>query len=327
MDQSCTTETGRPVCAQTAVSTSMHTSALASAETSGASGRHYELVARAIRYLRNNFRAGTQPTLTELAEAVHLSEFHLQRVFTAWAGISPKRFLQYLSKEHALQALRSAEDMLSATHAGGLSSPGRLHDLMVSCEAMTPGEIKRGGAGVTVGWGQAETPFGTALLGWTPRGLCHLAFLDSGDDNAARARQAELESLWPAATLQRDDETALHWMQRVFSTSASMQAPAPVPNQPLHLLLRGTNFQLKVWEALLRLPPGQPLSYTQLARLAGVPKAGRAVGSALAANTIGWLIPCHRVIRESGDINHYRWGPERKAAMLVWEAARHGQTG
>ncbi|MDP3702517.1 MAG: methylated-DNA--[protein]-cysteine S-methyltransferase [Hylemonella sp.] len=270
--------------------------------------RQYEVVARAIRYLRAQARQ--QPSLAELAQAVHLSETHLQRVFAAWAGISPKRFLQYLTKEYAREALRGAQDVLSVTQASGLSSASRLHDLMVSCEAMTPGEIKSGGAGVTLGWGQADTPFGTALAGWTPRGLCYLAFLD-GD--AARRRQ-ELCAAWPAAQLDSDDRQAQRLLDQVFPDT-------PQPGR-LHLLLRGTNFQLKVWEALLRLPPGQRASYTQVAAMAGAPKAQRAVGSALAANSIAYLIPCHRVIRESGDSGQYRWGSERKAAMLAWEAGQ-----
>ncbi len=272
--------------------------------------RQYELVAQAIRYLRAH--AQQQPTLAEVAQAVHLSEHHLQRVFAAWAGISPKRFLQYLSKEHALAALRDAQDVLGAAQASGLSGPGRLHDLMVSCEAMTPGEVKSGGAGLTLGWGQADTPFGLALAGWTPRGLCYLAFLD-GDDEALRCE--ELRAAWPAAQLQRDDREAVRLMAQVFPGT-------PQPGR-LHLLLRGTNFQLKVWEALLRLPPGRRVSYTQLAGLAGAPRAQRAVGSALAANQIAYLIPCHRVIRESGDSGQYRWGGERKAAMLAWEAGQY----
>ncbi len=268
--------------------------------------RQYAVVAQAIRYLREN--ASQQPTLAELADAVHLSEHHLQRVFAAWAGISPKRFLQYLTKAYALQALREARDVLSVAQASGLSGSSRLHDLMVSCEAMTPGEIKSGGAGLTLGWGQADTPFGTALAGWTPRGLCYLAFLD-GD---AALRHQELCAAWPAAQLACDDREAQRLMDQVFPGT-------PQPGR-LHLLLRGTNFQIKVWEALLRLPPGRRVSYTQLAGLAGVPRAQRAVGSALAANPIAYLIPCHRVIRESGDSGQYRWGGERKAAMLAWEA-------
>lgn len=295
----------------------------------GEPARHYALVAKAIRYLRDNFQGDLkhQPSLAELAAAVHVSEYHLQRVFTAWAGISPKRFLQYLSKEHALQALRSAQaepgvgqSVDGVAYASGLSGSGRLHDLMVSCEAMTPGEIKTGGAGVAVGWGRVETPFGPALAGWTPRGLCYLAFLDEADPQGRDedARHTELSAFWPAADLRRDDAAARAWMERVFVPAGGKGTA----QGPLHLLLRGTNFQIKVWEALLRLPPGHRVSYTQLAALADAPKAQRAVGSALAANTIGYLIPCHRVIRESGDSGQYRWGGERKAAMLAWEAAR-----
>lgn len=274
------------------------------------SARHYAVVAQAIRHLQQQAAARRQPTLAELAAAVQLSEHHLQRVFSRWAGISPKRFMQYLNKERALQALRQAPDVLAASLQAGLSGPGRLHDLLVSCEAMSPGEIRSGGAGLSVGWGQGPTPLGQALLAWTARGLCHLAFLD----DAGEAAQQELRALWPAAHLQRDDAQAAQWLRRVF--------PAAPQAGRLHLLLRGTNFQLKVWEALLRVPPGQCVSYGQLAALAGAPRASRTVGSALAANAVAFLIPCHRVIRESGEIGQYRWGAPRKAALLAWEAAR-----
>jgi len=272
--------------------------------------RQYAVVARAIDYLRAN--ALHQPTLAEVAAAVHMSEFHLQRVFAAWAGISPKRFLQYLTKEYARQALRTTVDLLSVTEASGLSSASRLHDLMVTCEAMTPGEIKRGGAGVVLGFGCGATPFGEALVGWTARGLCYLAFLD--DDEAIRL--AELASQWPAAKRERDDAQARQWLDQVFAATPQRGS--------LHLVLRGTNFQIKVWEALLKVEPSRMVSYTQLAQLVGTPRAQRAVGSALAANTIGYLIPCHRVIRESGDFGRYRWGSERKTAMLAWEAGQAG---
>jgi AraC family transcriptional regulator of adaptative response/methylated-DNA-[protein]-cysteine methyltransferase len=271
-------------------------------------GRHYAVVARAIEFLRAHARR--QPSLAELADAVHLSEFHLQRVFAAWAGISPKRFLQYLTKEYARQALRDSRDVLSVAAAAGLSGGGRLHDLMVSCEAMTPGEIQAGGRGVALGCGRAPTPFGPALIGWTPRGICHLAFC--GDDPAAD--DARLACLWPAADLTRDDSAAARLAARIF--------PADAEPGRLHLLLRGTNFQVKVWEALVSVEPSRVISYGQLAAMAGAPRAQRAVGGALAANTIGYLIPCHRVIRESGDIGSYRWGSERKAALLAWEAGR-----
>lgn len=273
-----------------------------------AQSRHFAVVARAIAYLRAT--APQQPTLEQVAAAVHLSPFHLQRLFSEWAGVSPKRFLQYLTKEHAKRELARANDVLTVAAEVGLSGGGRLHDLMVSCEALTPGEIRAGGAGLAICHGFAPSPFGPALVAWTGRGICHLAFC-SGDEPA---RLAELAGLWPRATLQRDDAQAAELMKRIF--------PGSAPASPLHLLLRGTNFQIKVWEALLRCPPGRLLSYGELARRAGAPAAPRAVGSALAANTIGFLIPCHRVIRDSGEVNHYRWGSERKLAMLGWEAAQ-----
>ena len=270
--------------------------------------RHYAIVARAIGFIRENSRR--QPSLAEIATAVHLSEFHLQRIFAAWTGISPKRFLQFLTKEYAKQALRDCDDVLSVSAAAGLSGGGRLHDLMVSCEAMTPGEIKAGGRGVEVGWGHAATPFGEALIGWTPRGICHLAFCD--DDQVSAA--ARLAAQWPAATLIADDAEAACLAARIF--------PGRQRSGRLHLILRGTNYQIKVWEALIGIEPSQRISYGKLAAMAGAPQAQRAAGSALAANTIAYLIPCHRVIRESGDSGNYRWGPERKAAMLAWEAAQ-----
>lgn len=271
--------------------------------------QQYAIVAQAIEFIRTN--ALRQPSLAKIAAAVNLSEYHLQRVFTAWAGISPKRFLQYLTKKHAKQALQQSADVLGVSLATGLSSPGRLHDLMVSCEAMTPGEIKAFGKGITIGYGVAATPFGDALIGWTPRGICFLAFCDSDQE----VQQRELSSQWPAATLVRDDAEASSISSRIFPA-------VPTPGK-LHLVLRGTNFQLKVWEALLNIKPSQLISYSQLAAIAGIPKAQRAVGTALAANSIGYLIPCHRVIRQSGDVGVYHWGSSRKMAIQAWEAGRN----
>jgi AraC family transcriptional regulator, regulatory protein of adaptative response / methylated-DNA-[protein]-cysteine methyltransferase len=268
--------------------------------------RQYEAVARAIAFIRAN--AARQPELAEIAAAANLSEYHLQRLFSAWAGLSPKRFLQYLTKEHARHALRTSAGVLDAALDAGLSGPGRLHDLMVSCEALTPGEIRAGGAGVELRHGCAATPLGEALLGWTARGLCHLAFCD--DD--AGAKLAVLRSDWPAASFVRDDAGAAELARRVFPAT-------PMPGR-LHLLLKGTNFQIKVWEALLKIPPASLVSYGRLAGHLGMPHAARAVGSAVAANHIAWLIPCHRVIREDGDRSNYRWGLERKLALHAWEA-------
>ncbi len=270
--------------------------------------RHYAIVARAIAFIRAHARS--QPGLDEVAAAVHLSPTHLQRVFAEWAGISPKRFLQYLTKEHALTALRASSGTLDAALDAGLSGPGRLHDLMVSCEALSPGEIRAQGAGVELRHGFAPTPLGEALFGWTPRGVCHLAFCD--DDHAAKLDV--LRKGWPAADFVRDDEAAHALAARIFPAR-------PTPGK-LHLLLRGTNFQIKVWEALLKIPPAALVSYGRLAGHLGQPRAARAVGSAVAANTVAWLIPCHRVIREDGESSNYRWGVERKLALHVWEQAR-----
>ena len=269
---------------------------------------HYAVVAAAIDYLRDH--AVEQPSLDEVAAAVHLSPHHLQRVFTRWAGISPKRFLQYLTKEHALRQLVQSADCLSVAAAAGLSGGGRLHDLMISCEALTPGEIQSGGRHLTIGFGIGSTPFGTAQVGWTARGICHLEF-DAPGTEAASQRVA---SRWPQATLVRDDAQAATLLARLF---AAMPA-----REPLRLLLRGTNFQIKVWEALLRTAKGDLITYADLAQAIGQPRAARAVGSAVAANAIAFLIPCHRVIRGSGDTGQYRWGAQRKRAMLGWEAAR-----
>jgi len=273
--------------------------------------RQYTIVAQAIEYIRTNARR--QPSLADIAASVNLSEYHLQRVFTEWAGISPKRFLQYLTKEHAKQALRQSKDVLTATLESGLSSPGRLHDLMISCEAMSPGEIRARGRGVRLTYGMSNTPFGAALIGWTSRGICHLAFCEDGGECETK----ELILQWSSASLLRDDEEASRLAERIFTSKPEQEK--------LHLVLRGTNFQIKVWEALLNVGSSQLVTYGTLACFAGSPTAQRAVGSALAANKLGFLIPCHRVIRQSGDVGIYRWGCERKIAIQAWEVVRKNE--
>ncbi len=273
--------------------------------------RQYEIVARAIKFIHS--QAHNQPTLGEISIYCGLSEFHLQRVFSEWAGVSPERFLQYVTKEYAKQALRNSEDILSVTLGSGLSSPGRLHDLMVSCEAMSPGEIKAMGAGLEIGFGNAPTPFGNALIAWTKRGICHLGFVDGDDSENA---ETSLRHDWIGASFIKDQQYALQIADKVFNS--------PQSNQPLHLLLRGTNFQVKVWEALISVPPGKVVSYTQLAKKAGTPKACRSVGTAIGKNNIALLIPCHRVIRETGEIGGYRWGTGRKVALLALEGMQFG---
>lgn len=275
--------------------------------------RPFEVIAKAICYIQSHARM--QPSLEDIAAAVHLSPYHLQRLFTDWAGVSPKRFLQYLTKEHARRQLSAAADTLSVALDAGLSGTSRLHDLMVSCEAMTPGEIKSAGKGLAIGYGFAPSPFGEALVAWTPRGVCHFAFCIA----EPAAMVAELAVHWPEARLTLDHEHAEQLLQQIF--------PEKPTRGKIHLILRGTNFQIKVWEALVHTEFGKVISYQQLAQQAGSPKAQRAVGSALAANNIGFLIPCHRVIRESGDVGNYRWGSERKLALLGWEAARRESAG
>ena len=277
---------------------------------------HYATVAQAIGWLRQ--RAGQQPSLDELAAAVGLSPTHLQRVFVAWAGVSPKRFVQYLSKEHALARLREGDTVLAASHAIGLSGPGRLHDLLLSWQAMTPGEVRALGRDLVLHSGWGDTPFGPALLGWTVRGVCHLVF----ETDTRDTHEAELRQHWPLAQHQPDDAQAQRWLDHIFSPS-----PQHGQSRPLPLLLCGSAFQLQVWQALLRLPSGHVVSYQALAQATGRPGASRAVGSAMAANTLGYLMPCHRVLRGSGESGHYRWGAERKLALLGWEAARRDTSG
>lgn len=279
-----------------------------------ASNSAYETVAAAIRFVRSH--AGAQPSLDEIACHVNLSASHLQRLFSEWAGISPKRFLQFLTKEHAKTLLRDSRDVMSAALEAGLSGPGRLHDLMVQCEAMTPGEIGSLGEGLVIQFGFADSPFGRMIIGNTVRGVCHLRFVET---HQTAAEEIALLAEWPHARLERNDAVAQQLAATLFSTFAA--------TKPLGLLLRGTNFQIKVWEALLTIPAGYTLCYKDLASRIATPNAQRAVGSALARNTIAVLIPCHRVIRENGDIGKYRWGEERKHSLIVWEQSRAAASG
>jgi AraC family transcriptional regulator, regulatory protein of adaptative response / methylated-DNA-[protein]-cysteine methyltransferase len=272
----------------------------------------YDTVAEAIRFVRA--RSREQPSLEDVARHVGLSPQHLQRMFTAWAGISPKRFLQFLTKESARQLLRQSRDVLTVAVDSGLSGPGRLHDLMVACEALTPGEVGSLGEGLTIRFGFAPTRLGEIIVGATARGVCHLRFLERDRQLSA---ERELRREWPHARFARDDVSARTLGAQLFGPLAERRA--------LSVLLRGTNFQIKVWEALLRIPPGHVASYGDLALLAGAPKAYRAVGTAVARNQIAVLVPCHRVIRESGDLGQYRWGADRKSALLTWERARYAE--
>jgi AraC family transcriptional regulator of adaptative response/methylated-DNA-[protein]-cysteine methyltransferase len=274
----------------------------------------YQLIAAAIAWLEENRLE--QPSLDDLAAHLAISPFHLQRLFKRWAGISPKRFVQFLTIEHAKGLLAASHSLLDAAYASGLSGPSRLHDLFVNVEAMTPGEFKQGGKGLTIRYGVHATPFGDCLLAVTGRGVCDLNFLNGGGVDGAR--QA-LHERWPAAQIEEDCAATAAVAARIFTAAPPRAAGGA---EPLPVLLAGTNFQIKVWEALLRIPPGQVCTYEDVAQSLGQPTAARAVGGAVGANHIAYLIPCHRVIRKSGVIQDYRWGSTRKKAMLGWEAAQ-----
>jgi AraC family transcriptional regulator of adaptative response/methylated-DNA-[protein]-cysteine methyltransferase len=275
----------------------------------------YHRIERAIRFL--DASAPSQPSLADVARHVGMSPYHFQRLFTRWAGISPKRFAQVLALEYAKGLLRDSRNLLDATYDAGLSSGGRLHDLFVSLEAVTPGEYRARGAGLRITAGFHDTPFGECLLAVTERGVCGLTFLD-GDREAALA---DLAARWPMAIIEERRRATIEAASRIFR---ALEVRDPAGVVPLALLVRGTNFQVKVWNALLRVPAGSVTTYEAIATAVGVPKAVRAVGTAVGHNPVAYLIPCHRVIRTTGALGGYRWGLERKRAMLAWETGRIG---
>jgi len=274
----------------------------------------YRRIEKAIEFLAENYHQ--QPSLEEIARSVNLSEFHFQRLFRRWAGISPKRLVQFLTLEHAKQMLEESRSVLDAAYDAGLSSPSRLHDLFVTAEAMTPGEFKAKGAGLEISYGFHPSPFGECLLAVTERGICGLGFVGEG------GRKQTLEDFkrkWPSAQFQENPEKTVSYIHGIFTAKKRNGA------HPVKLLLMGTNFQIKVWEALLRIPPGSVACYEDLARQVGKPSAARAVGSAVGRNPISFLIPCHRAIRKMGITGNYHWGAARKKAILAWEAARQSR--
>ncbi len=268
----------------------------------------YQRIEQAIQYLEENYRR--QPELSEIAANIGLSEYHFQRIFTRWVGISPKRFVQFLTKENAKRLLENRHNLLDVAYQTGLSGPGRLHDLFVACEAVTPGEFKHMGEGLTITYGFQPTPFGECLVAMTGRGICNLIFVQ---ENNREAALSVLRSHWALARLVEDDERMGPVVHQVFTFLVGGKM------EPLHMHLHGTNFQIKVWEALLRIPPGAVVSYQELAAQIGMPGASRAVGNAVSRNPLPVLIPCHRVIRKMGDYGGYRWGTARKKALLAWE--------
>ena len=275
----------------------------------------YERVEKALAFIAAC--KGDQPSLSRIARAVGLSEFHFQRLFSRWVGISPKRFLQFLTKEHAKSLLKKSRNILDVTYDAGLSSPGRLHDLFISCEAMSPGAYKRKGQGLEIGYGFSPSPFGPCMIAFTRRGITNMNFVQS---KTRTELAAWLAGQWPRADLYRDDRGCRELAGKVF--------PFDLPRKPvpLHLFVQGTNFQIKVWEALARIPLGHTVSYQDIAAHIGVPGASRAVGTAVGKNPISFLLPCHRVIQKVGRFGNYGGGKSRKRAILGWEFALASDT-
>lgn len=272
---------------------------------------NFDRIAEAINYIKLNFK--DQPDLDKVAEQVNLSPFHFQRLFTDWAGVSPKKFLQYLSLEHAKGILKDKQATLFDTaFETGLSGTGRLHDLFINLEGMTPAEYKNGGAALQINYSFAESPFGNIIVASTPKGICYMAFADGTEDAFE-----ELKHQFPNAGYNR--MTDMHQQNAMFIFRKDW---AQLPQIKLHL--KGTSFQLKVWEALLKIPVGGLSTYSSIAGEIGSPQANRAVGSAVGDNPVAFLIPCHRVIRSTGEFGQYHWGATRKTAMIGWEAAQCG---
>lgn len=271
----------------------------------------YDRIAQAISYI--NTRVHEQPTLEEIAAHLHLSPFHFQRLFGRWAGVTPKRYLQILTVERAKQLLAESKSLLEVSDALGLSSGSRLYDHFVQLEAVTPGEYKKCGAGLAIDYGVHLTPFGNVFIAVTPRGICKLVFMD--DDNIDVHIQA-LQGVWRHSSIKENTRSTALLVKMMFDRKVKL-------DRPLSLYVSGTNFQISVWKALLQIPPGSLASYSQIACVIGQPRAARAVGTANAHNPVAFLIPCHRVIQQSGKIGDYHWGTVRKQAMHVWETAEN----
>jgi AraC family transcriptional regulator, regulatory protein of adaptative response / methylated-DNA-[protein]-cysteine methyltransferase len=270
---------------------------------------NYERIEQAIQYLQQNFQR--QPELDEVADKVHLSPFHFQRIFTDWAGISPKRFLQYLTTGYLKERLLMSRNLEEAASAAGLSSQSRVYDLFTALEAVTPAEYKQHGSGIRIEYGFHSTPFGNCLIGVTERGICWLSFLTSDQDGHSALE--EMKASWHNSVFHEEPVLTKTFISQIFESPSGKK---------LHLFVKGTNFQVKVWEALLRIPPGGLTTYQDIARRVSNPKALQAVGSAVGANTIAYLIPCHRVIRKDGILGEYRWTSARKKSIIGWEMAR-----
>jgi len=271
----------------------------------------YDIVRRAIAHIRGNWR--DQPEIEQIAEAAGVTPTELHHLFRRWAGLTPKAFLQALTLDSARNLLRSSASILDASYEVGLSGPGRLHDLFVTHEAMSPGEWKTGAEGVTISYGFHPSPFGAALVMATERGLCGLAFADFGEEKAALI---DMQGRWLKAKYVEDSARTAPVAQRIFDNEKWR------PDQPLRVVLIGTDFEVRVWETLMRIPMGRATTYSTIANRLGNPKASRAVGAAVGKNPISFVVPCHRVMGKSGDLTGYHWGLTRKCAMLGWEAGK-----
>jgi len=271
----------------------------------------YNRIAKAIRFIEANFKS--QPSLDEIARSVHLSKFHFDRTFKRWAGVSPVQFLQYITLNYTKKKLSDCGSLLDTALDAGFSGPSRLHDLFVTFEAMTPGDYKKKAKGVHICYGFSDSPFGECLLAKTERGICYFGFVD---DHNRSDDYDQLVQTWPGAVLKECTESISPLVERIFDIDHAKK------DQPFNLFVRGTNFQVSVWKALLNLPKGWVVSYQDIASYIGHPKAFRAVANAIAINPIAYLIPCHRVIAKSGKIHRYRYGSIRKKALIGWEASK-----
>ena len=277
------------------------------------SAEDYEQIAQAIAYLRDNARQ--QPSLEQIASQFGLSPWHFQRKFKAWVGVSPKRFLEFLTVQHAKELLDKSASVLDAALDLGLSGPGRLHEQFVSVEAVTPGQYKQLGNGLKIHYGIHPCPIGMMLLALTGKGICELAF---GSVERLNHEAEDLQRRWPAAQISHDPHRTAPTAARLFNPGNREQDGQKTEFQ---LFVKGTNFQVNVWRALLRIPEGSLISYKQLAQMTGNPSAVRATASAVGANPVSYLIPCHRILRTSGELGGYHWGIERKRALIAWDSA------
>ncbi len=273
---------------------------------------YYPLIEQAIHYIDRH--QNEQPSLDTLAHALGLSPYHLQRIFKQWVGISPKKFLQYLTVQHTRELLQSSRSVLDAAYAGGLSGGGRIHDLFVNIYAVTPGEYRRGYQGIDIYYAGFDSPFGHCMLAATSRGLCFTGFYGDGNQ---KTFMTDMTARFPQAQFIKEPSRLMGYYEHIFPLRAKIN------EGKISLFLKATPFQLQVWEALLRIPEGMVCSYQDIARLIGKPKASRAVGQAVGKNPISYLIPCHRVIKNIGITGNYHWGKTRKKVMLVWESAQN----